>query len=420
MYNHLTNKEPPFPGAFLYPAESCLMARHRTPPHLVTLILLSGFSPLTLNMFLPSLGNMAADLGTGTATLVWAVSGYLAVTAVLQLVIGPLSDRIGRRRVLLAALAIFTIGSVGCVLAQDVWTFLIFRILQGGASAGYTLSMAIVRDTRDEAEAVSLIGYIGMAMAIGPLLGPMIGGLMDTWLGWRSIFVFYCLYGAGLLLLCWHDLGETSDLRGRGAERPPLRELLSEPAFWAYALCSAFSVGGFYIFLTGTPIVASGSFGITAATLGFFLGSITIGFMAGGFLAGRFGARIGVVKTILTGRIAACVGVLVGLVLFLAGVLSPVVFVASAICVGLGNGISMPGSNTGAMSVRPALAGSAAGLSGAMIVGGGAVMTAITGFVVPEEGGAVAVLGLMFLSTVAALICALWAAALAARPRART
>ena len=193
--------------------------------------------------------------------------------------------------------------------------------------------------------------------------------------------------------------------------------MLPEPAFWAYALCSAFSVGGFYIFLSGAPLVATGSFGISTAALGVLIGSITLGFMTGGFLAGRYGARIGVIRTMLTGRAIACAGLGLGLVMTLAGLDSPVVFFASTICVGLGNGISMPGSNTGAMSVRPALAGSAAGLSGAMIVGGGAMLTGTTGALVPEQGGAAVVLGLMWLSTLAALICALWAATLDHRGR---
>jgi len=191
----------------------------RTPPHLLTLILLTGFSPLSLNMFMPSLANIADDLLTDYATVSLSISGYLAITAVIQLIIGPLSDRIGRRPVLLAAVFVFTCASVGCILAQDIRTFLFFRMLQGGMTAGYTLSMAIVRDTRSERQAASLIGYIGMSMAIAPMLGPVLGGLLDTAFGWRANFVFYAVSGFILFAFCWFDLGETKIGRASCRER---------------------------------------------------------------------------------------------------------------------------------------------------------------------------------------------------------
>ena len=144
-----------------------------SPPHLSTLVLLTAFSTLSLNMFLPSLANIARDLETDYATVSLAVSGYLAVTAVIQLIAGPLSDRVGRRPVLLGALAIFTGASVICAMAENIWVFLAFRMIQGGMIAGYALSLAIVRDTTDERRAAGLIGYISMAMAIAPMLGPV-------------------------------------------------------------------------------------------------------------------------------------------------------------------------------------------------------------------------------------------------------
>ncbi|WP_299883115.1 multidrug effflux MFS transporter [uncultured Sulfitobacter sp.] len=390
------------------------MTKPATPPHLLTLILLTGFSPLSLNMFMPSLANIANDLATDYAMVSLAVSASLAVTAVIQLVIGPLSDRIGRRPVLLVAVFIFACASAGCVLAQDIETFLFFRVFQGGMTAGYTLSMAIVRDTRTEREAVSLIGYIGMSMAIAPMLGPMLGGLLDTAFGWRAIFVFYTVSGFILFALCWIDLGETRPDTSPGTDAPPLKAgaLLSEPLFWAFSLCGAFSVGAFYIFLTGAPLVALSQFGVTTAELGVYIGTITVGFMVGGFLSGRYGARYELTTMMLAGRIVACSGLAAGLVLLTLGVQSPALFFASTVFVGLGNGITMPGSSTGAMSVRPDLSGSAAGISGALIVAGGAVLTALTGVIVPEVDGGATLLGLMLASSGAGLCLALWAARL--------
>ena len=204
------------------------MTQTKTPPHLATLVLLTAFSTLSLNMFLPSLANIAVDLDADYATVSIAVAGYLAVTAIIQLVVGPLSDRIGRRPVLLVALTSFSIASISCSLAQDVWTFLIFRMLQGGIISGYALSLAIVRDTTSERKAAGLIGYISMTMAIAPMLGPMLGGILDTAFGWRANFYFYAVAGLLLLVICWIDLGETKPARSiqTGASPESVRTLI--------------------------------------------------------------------------------------------------------------------------------------------------------------------------------------------------
>ena len=174
-----------------------------TPPRLATLVLLTGLSVLSLNMILPSLSNIAADLETDYALVSLSIAGYLAVTAVLQLIMGPLSDRYGRRPVLLAGLAIFVVASLVCALATDIWVFLVFRVLQGAIVSGYAISMAVVRDMVSERKAASLIGYIAMAMAVAPTLGPMIGGALDQLLGWRSGFYAYFTLGIVVLGICW-------------------------------------------------------------------------------------------------------------------------------------------------------------------------------------------------------------------------
>ncbi|MFV1601863.1 MULTISPECIES: multidrug effflux MFS transporter [unclassified Phaeobacter] len=388
------------------------MNRARTPPNLITLILLTGFSPMSLNMFLPALANIAVDLNTDYGTVSWAVSGYLAITAVIQLIVGPLSDRIGRRPVLLVVLFVFAFASVGCAFAPNIVAFLFCRMLQGGIVGGYALSLAIVRDTRTAREAVSLIGYIGMAMAIAPMVGPMLGGVLDTLFGWRSVFGLYAVAGFGLLLLCWFDLGETRPQRATDASTPApgTMMLIREPLFWAYALCGALSVGAFYIFLTGAPLVAQSAFNVTTAGLGFYIGTITVGFMIGGFLAGRVGKHFEPTTMMIAGRVMACSGIVGGLLLLASEIMSAEIFFASTIFVGLGNGMTMPGCIAGAMSVRPDLAGSAAGLSGALIVAGGAVVTTVTGNLVSQTNGAQTLLMLMLASTGLALAFAIWAA----------
>lgn len=381
-----------------------------SPPGLPTLILLSGLSVLSLNMFVPSLANMAADFGVSYSLVSLSIGGYLGITAVLQLIIGPLSDRFGRRPVLLAALAIFTLASLVCALTTDIRVFLAFRVLQGAVIAGWALSLAVIRDTAPPRKAASLMGYVSMAMAVGPMLGPLFGGGLDELFGWRASFAAFFILGLALLSLCWVDLGETNTDQSAsfGKQFRAYPELLRARQFWGYALCMAFSTGAFYSFLAGAPLAAATMYDMSAAMLGVCIGSITAGFMLGSFLSGRFAGRYPLTTMMIAGRIVACSGLAAGLVLLLAGVVHVALFFGATIFVGIGNGITMPSSNAGALSVRPRLAGSAAGLSGALTVGGGAAVTALTSAVLTGANAAPVLLGVMLLSSFTALAAALY------------
>ncbi len=361
----------------------------RTPPSLITLIFVTALSVLSLNMFLPSLAHMSEDFAVDYGLMNISVAGYLAVSAVLQLIMGPLSDRFGRRPILLICTVIFVVASIGCTLAVSIWSFLGFRLLQAAVVAGSVLSSASIRDRYPPNEAASKLGYVAMAMALAPMLGPMLGGALDMLFGWRSGFVLYTLLGAGLLVLLWFDMGETNTNRSSTftAQLHEYPHLFRARRFWGYALCAAFSIGGFYSFITGAPLVAAAWFDLSPAMLGLGLGIITGGFMVGNFVTGRIAARTRLTTMILIGRVVASTGPFCGLLLFFANLGSVWVFFGSAICVGFGNGLTNANTSAGVMSVRPNLAGSAAGLSGAMVVTLGAILTSMTGaFVSPKTG----------------------------------
>jgi len=379
-------------------------------PRLLTLILLAALSTLSLNMFLPSLTNIARDFEADYALVSLSIAGYLATTAVLQLVIGPMSDRFGRRPVLLCALSIFVIGSLGCLLARDIYSFLLFRALQAAVVSGWVLSMAMIRDTRGEGEAASLIGYVAMSMAIAPMLGPMIGGLLDELFGWRSSFLLYCVFGTALLLLCWRDLAETnrSPSATFAVQFQAYPQLLGSRRFWGYALCGLFSTGAFYVFLTGVPLIAARQFSMSPGQLGFYMGTITAGFAVGSFVAGRYSQRHALTTMMIIGRLIACGGLAMGLVLFLLGYAHGLTLFLATVFAGVGNGISMPSANTGAISIRPGLAGSAAGLLGASTVAGGALLTSFTGYLLEDGDAAIRLLGIMLCCAVLALVAALY------------
>ena len=186
----------------------------------------------------------------------------------------------------MAGLVLFCIASLGCALATSIETFLAFRMLQAAVVSGYAVSMAVIRDTSSEQGAASRIGYVAMAWAIAPMVGPMVGGLLDTLFGWRANFWALLLLGVVLFALSWVDLKETNvrPTSSFAAQFRSYGKLFQSGLFWAYALCMAFSVGAFYAYVGGAPLVASAVFGIGPAMLGIYMGTITAGFMAGSFL----------------------------------------------------------------------------------------------------------------------------------------
>jgi len=367
-------------------------------------------SVLSLNMFLPSLAAIADDFGVDYAVANLSMGGFLAVTVVLQIVIGPLSDRYGRRPVMLIGMVIFTLGSVWCIIAQDIVGFLAGRMLQAAGVVGIALSRAVVRDMHGPKEAASMLGYISMVMAIAPMTGPMIGGFLHEAFGWRSNFAVYALIGAGLLWLTWRDLGETNINRAAtmGEQFATYPELLKSRRFWGYALCSSLSVGAFYIYITGIVLVGVAVFGLRPTTVGMTVGAIAVGFSLGSFLSGRLAKRVPLWTLMIGGRVVGLVGLSVGFLIVLVGFVHPVTYVGAVVFVGLGNGLTLPSTNSGAMSVRPKLAGSASGLSGAMSVAMGAALTSLTGAVLKPENGAVLMMAMMVAVIAASLLCALY------------
>ena len=381
----------------------------RTPPRLATLILLSALSVVSLNLFLPSLAAIARAFGTDDAVVTLAISGYAGVTAVLQLVIGPLSDRFGRRPVMLVSLAVFAAASLGCLLAPDIVTFLTFRMLQAAIVSGYAVSSAAIADTNTRDRAASRMGYVASFWALGPMLAPMLGGALDEGFGWRASFWAFVVLGVAAFAVAWSDFGETNTRRAGsvGAQIRRYPELLRARSFWGYALCRAFSTGTFYAFLGGAPLAAVQSFGIGSGRLGIYMGVMSGGFVVGNYLSGRYAERAGLARMMIAGRLTASAGLAAGLALLLAGLVHEAVLFGACVLAGLGNGLTMPSANAGAMAVRPDLAGSAAGVTGALALACGALVSGLTGALLSPAQAAPTLLAVMLASSMLALAAAL-------------
>lgn len=342
-----------------------------------------------MNIFLPSLPNMTAYFETDYALMQLSISVYLAVNGVLQLIVGPISDRFGRRPVILAGFVFFLLATVGCLLATSVEVFLAFRMAQAAIVTGMVLSRAVVRDMVPADQAASMIGYVTMGMSVVPMIGPMLGGVLDDLFGWKANFSILLILGALVMVLVWADLGETNRHKSTSlmAQVRDYPELFRSRRFWGYALAAAFSSGSFFAFLGGAPYVGTVFFGLSATALGFYFGLTALGYMVGNFLSGRFSTQIGINRMILGGTLTTLTGMVISLLLFWGGATHPLAFFGMMITVGIGNGMALPNSTAGMLSVRPHLAGTASGLGGAIMISGGAALSAVTGVILTPDSG---------------------------------
>jgi len=386
-----------------------LEGERRAPlPLILLLVAVSAISPLALNIFVPSMPGMRAVFGVEFAVVQLTLSLYFAGIAVGQLVIGPLSDRFGRRPVLIWGLAIFVLASVVCAAANSIEFLILGRIAQAaGGCSGIVLSRAIVRDLYDRDQAASMIGYITMGFAIAPMLAPAIGGLIETFAGWRWTFFFLGLVGSLVLALTALRLPETNHTRTSGSARTLVRsyaELARSPPFWGYTLTAAFGSLCFFAFLSGASYVTTEILGRSPAEYGLYFPLAGAGYIVGNYVSGRLSTRAGMHRLIALGNGVTLLGILVMAGLFTFGPVHPLQLFAPMLLVGAGNGLVLPGAIAGAISVRPELAGAASGLSGTVQMGFGALVSPIVGaLLVDTVWPLVAIMGLGSLAAIASL-----------------
>ncbi len=382
----------------------------KSPPHIATLALATAFGALAMNIFLPSLPRIAKHFGTSYAVVQLAVTVYLIANAVMQLFIGPLSDRFGRRPVMLFFISVALLATVLAIFAPNIETFLIARFLQGTAISGMVIGRAVVRDMVGPAKAASMIGYVTMAMTLAPMIGPMVGGYLDEWFGWQSTFMLLLAFGVAAWLLVWSDLGETNHNRATSisAQIATMPQLFGSKRFWGYCTAAAFSSGAFFAFVGGGPYLASEFFKMTPSQYGFYFAFAGIGYITGNFISGRFAARLGVNRMMIAGGMVVMAGMLVSIAMLMSGVSHPLAVFGPVVFVGLGNGITLPSANAGIVSVRPKLAGAASGLSGFLQIGGGAMLSIAAGLVLGPQTGPLPLIMLMLFSATLSVFATLF------------
>ncbi|MCY3880318.1 MAG: multidrug effflux MFS transporter [Rhodobacteraceae bacterium] len=358
-----------------------------TPPHIITLILLASVGALSITVFLPSLPNMTRYFDTDYRLMQLSVAAYLLVNGILHIVIGPLSDRFGRRPVTIWSILLFLAATLGCIVAPTVELFLAFRMAQAVIVTGIVLSRAIVRDMVPQSEAASKIGYVTMGMALVPMIAPVIGGYLDEIAGWKASFAL--LFAMGLLILTFvvFDQGETalsrsSSFRQQFRDYP---ELFSSRRFWGYVAISGSASGLFFAYLGAAPLIGTVHYELVPSRLGFYFGLTAFGYMLGNFLSGRYSIRLGINRMILLGAVFLVIAPVGALGAEFLNIAHPLGFFLFTIIMGIGNGIILPNATSGMLSVRPHLAGTASGVGGAIAIGTGAGVSALAGALLSEE-----------------------------------
>ena len=379
-------------------------------PHIMTLVAAAAFGPLAMNVFLPSLPAIATHFDAPFVVVQLAISLYLLSNAVLQIVIGPLSDRYGRRPVMLFFSGLAIASTLLAIYAPTIEIFLLARCLQGTAIAGMVIGRAVIRDMVGPDESASKIGYVTMGMTLAPMLGPILGGYLDEFYGWQASFWALIVYGVFLVCLLWLDLGETARYKSTSfsAQFRSYPTLFTSRRFWGYSVASAAASGAFFAFLGGSSYLASVHYGIPPFLYGFYFVFAGIGYIVGNFISGRFARRIGINRMMMLGGVIACTGMLISMGLILSGFDHRLSFFGPVVFIGLGNGITLPSSIAGIVSVRPEIAGSASGLGGFFQIGGGALLSVLGGAVLGPQTGPMPLILLMLASSFASILAALY------------
>ncbi|WP_237157077.1 multidrug effflux MFS transporter [Photobacterium rosenbergii] len=368
-----------------------------SPPSMFTLMMLTGLSAMSISIFLPSLPQMAEYFNVEYSVMQFAVSGYIAMNAVVQFFIGPLSDRFGRRTMMLWSCVVFLLATLGCLLTSNAYLFLFYRTIQAVIVSAGVIARAVVRDIADEHESASMIGYIMMGMSMVPMVAPTVGGFLGEWMGWQSSFVLMLVAGLAITALAFWDMGETAPQShsSLAAQLKNYPSILKDSRFWAYCLITMFANGSFFIFLSGGPLVGSVVFGLSPSEFGLYFAITPLGYLVGNYLSGRFSKRFGMQKMIAAGIALSLVGLIAILVLGFAHMSTATVFFGLMALVGLGNGLILPNATVGMLMVKPEMVGSASGLGAAIMTGGGAVLSVGAGFAVYEGAGVMPITGLM-------------------------
>jgi DHA1 family bicyclomycin/chloramphenicol resistance-like MFS transporter len=365
-----------------------------TPGRQFTLALasISLIGPLAVHLFLPVIPAVKAALGLSDALAQFTFSIALFGMAFATLVYGSLSDRYGRRPLLLSGLTLFLVGSAFSFTANSISTLAAGRLLQAvGAGCGVTLARAIAADVYGPTRLVKVIAYLTMFYTIGPMISPMVGGILIDTLGWRSVFGFALLVGSVILIGCYYAVFESrppGQARGQGVGvLRSYAELFGHLRFSAFVLQTGFSTGTFLVAATAASTLMKELLQRPSAEFGIYFLMFPFGFLIGNFISTRLSGRVANETMVLAGSILSVAAVMAETGVLLAGHLTPLAFFVPGFFITMAQGISLPFCQAGAMATNPQMAGTAAGIGVFTQYFGGAAFTQLYGLIADGTPG---------------------------------
>lgn len=344
---------------------------------------ISLIGPLSIHLFLPVMPAVRSHFDMSHALTEATFSVTLATMAVMTLVYGNVSDRYGRRPVLLVGLALFVAGSAATAFATSAATLIGGRLIQAlGAGCGVTLARAIARDAYGPERLVKAIAYLTMAYTLGPMIAPPFGGFLIDVFGWRSTFFFAVLSGIAILIAAYKILFETHHRKSAGPIANPFRSymaLLAQPRFSAFVFQSGFQSGAFFAMASASPFLTTEYLGHSATEYGIYFLTFPFGYCLGNWISSRLSGRISVEAMVLAGT-AVFVATIIGQAAFILFMpLTSLMIFIPGFLISVAQGLSLPNAQAGAIRIAPSLAGTAAGIGVFLQMFCGAVFSQIYG-----------------------------------------
>jgi len=268
---------------------------------------LSAVGPFCIDAYMPSMPEIASTFGVSLAAVQQTLTAYMVPFAVMTLWHGAISDAFGRRRVILVLLALFVGASLGCAFAPSFVFLLFFRLLQGlTAGAGMVIGRAIIRDVIQGDEAQRMMALVTTIFAVAPAIGPVVGGWLHHWFGWRSVFIFMTLFATSVGWWCWASLPETLHVE----RRQPFHPAYLARAYWSVwtslpfvciCVATAAGFGGLFIYIVSAPVFLMRHLHVSETGFFWLFGPFTIGMVCGATLSGRFAGKLHPIRTIVLG-----------------------------------------------------------------------------------------------------------------------
>ncbi|MFW2438690.1 MAG: multidrug effflux MFS transporter [Arenicellales bacterium] len=315
---------------------------------IITISLISMVGPFSIDTYLPSFPALESEFSIDRDMLLQSIGFYLVASAISTLFWGPLSDRTGRKIVILSTLLLYMIASLGCAVSQDFDSFLLFRILQGiSASGGMVAGRAMIRDAHNEHEAHRAIAYVMMLFALAPAIAPIVGSWLHQAFGWRSVFYFLALYGLTIIFMATYLLPETLEINQRESFHPLhvakiYCRTMKNGRFLFFVLTLGTGFTGLFLYIAGSPTIIFDFLGLDSSYFAVQFVPMTAGIIAGSFLSAKLSHRLRAKHIAMLALAIMMIASILNVLLMMSGDITVIIFILPLVLYSFGAALSIP------------------------------------------------------------------------------